>query len=101
MTAGDDNVVAMEPGVADRLSRRFVRHAAGLGRVRGDLAAVVDLLDAGAGEFVDAMTDASATFGASWEEAAARAELSAALVGMSVEQFASDLAEVDARAAQD
>ena len=52
-------------------------------------------------EFVDVMTDASATFGASWEEASHRAELSAALVGMSVEQFAADLAEVDASAMAD
>lgn len=101
MAGGNDDVVSMEPGVADRLVRRFVRHAAGLGGVRGDLTAVVDLLDAGAGEFVDVMTDASATFGASWEEASHRAELSAALVGMSVEQFAADLAEVDASAMAD
>lgn len=101
MSGGNDNVLSMEPGVADRLVGRFARHAEALGGVRAELKAVVELLDAGVGEFVDVMTDASAAFGASWEEAAARAGLSVTLVGMTVQQFDADLAEVDARAAAD
>lgn len=92
---GGGSAVRMDPGVAERIRSRFTRHQEALLGVRDDAERVVELLEAGSGEFLTQMSAGSDAFAISWGEALGRGARSAEVIADNVNNFAIDLAHLD------